>query len=71
MRPLRIVWNQVIGFIFLVFAVMAGGRAIRSWNTLKENENAWFELALSAVFFLVMAGFGLGSFFRARRISRS
>jgi hypothetical protein len=71
MRPLRVLWNQLIGFVFLVFAVLAGSRAIRTWHSFDENQNAVFELALSAVFFLVMASFGVSSFLRARRIDRS
>ncbi|MCC7496719.1 MAG: hypothetical protein IT160_04020 [Bryobacterales bacterium] len=71
MRPLRILWNQIIGFVFLVLAILAASRAIRSWHSAGQNENAIFELILSAIFFLIMASFGVGSFLRARRINRS
>ncbi|MCX6622709.1 MAG: hypothetical protein NTY38_16910 [Acidobacteria bacterium] len=71
MRPLRILWNQVIGFVFLVFAILAGSRAIRTWHSFDENQNAAFELALSTIFFLIMGSFGVSSFLRARRIGRS
>lgn len=71
MRPLRILWNQLIGFVFLVFAVLAGSRAIRTWHSFDGNENAVFEIVLSSIFFLIMAAFGVGSFLRARRINRS
>ena len=71
MRPLRILWNQVIGFVFLVFAVLAGSRVIRTWHAFEGNENAVFEITLSAIFFVIMASFGVGSFLRARKIGRS
>ena len=71
MRPLTILWNQIIGFIFLVFAILAGSRVIRTWHSFEGNENAVFEITLSAIFFVIMALFGLGSFLRARKIGRS
>jgi hypothetical protein len=71
MRPLRILWNQLVGFVFLIFAILAGSRVIRTWNSFNQNQNAGFELTLSAIFFIIMASFGVGSFLRARRIDRS
>lgn len=71
MRPLRVLWNQLIGFVFLVFAVLAASRVIRTWHSFDGNENAVFEIVLSSIFFLIMAAFGVGSFLRARRIDRS
>jgi hypothetical protein len=63
-RPIHILWNQVIGFIFIVLAIVFGYRVIRG------NEPPGLQLA-GALFALLMAGFGLHSFLRARKISKS
>ncbi len=33
-RPLKVLWNEVIGFLFLVFAVFAASSAFRSIRQL-------------------------------------
>jgi hypothetical protein len=65
-RPLHILWNQVIGFFFLVIAVVPVPSAIRAYN-----ESNMPRFLLSATFIVIMGSFGLSSFFRARKISRS
>ena len=65
-RPLNILWNQVIGFFFLVLAVFPMPTAYRSFN---EGNMPRFLLAV--VFIIIMAMFGISSFWRARKISRS
>ena len=66
-RPIHILWNQVIGFFFLVLAVLPVPSAIRSFG--KDGSAA--RLALTIPFVLLMAGFGISSFWRARKISKS
>ena len=69
-RPARIIWNQAIGGIFLVFAVLFFGYAVkyvRAWNTEASN-----PLALT---FSVFLGYGHallrdGSFRTAKRIGQ-
>jgi hypothetical protein len=63
-RPVHILWNQVIGFVFIVLAVVFGYRVIRA------NEPAGLQL-VGALFALLMAWFGVSSFWRARKISKS
>jgi hypothetical protein len=63
-RPIHILWNQVIGFIFIVLAVVFGFRVIRG------GEPAGLQFA-GALFALLMAGFGIHSFLKARKISKS
>jgi hypothetical protein len=71
LRPLRILWNQIIGFVFLAFALLPVPRTIQAWREFEQNGSGLFSLLLSAAFIAIMAGFGLGSFLRARKISRS
>ena len=65
-RPLHILWNQVIGFFFLVLAAFPVPTAYRSFN---EGNIPRFILA--AVFIVIMAMFGISSFWRVRKITRT
>jgi hypothetical protein len=66
-RPIHILWNQVIGFFFIVLALLPIHAIIRDWG----KDDAGPRLALEIPFALLMAGFGLHSFLRARKISKS
>jgi hypothetical protein len=66
-RPLHILWNQIIGFLFLVLAVVPVPSAIRSY----QDPNGLPRLMMSVLFILLMATFGISSFVKARKISRS
>jgi hypothetical protein len=71
LRPLRALWNEVIGFVFLALAAIPVPRAIRSWQEFNETGEGLFRVVLSAIFIGIMAWFGITSFLRARKISRS
>jgi hypothetical protein len=66
-RPVHILWNQVIGFFFLVLAVLPVRSIIRDWG----KDDGLPRLALEIPFALLMGGFGVHSFLRARKISKS
>lgn len=66
-RPLHILWNQVIGFLFLCLALFALVPAIKEIRKAQTSP----RLFLTVPFVLIMAGFGISSFLRARKISRS
>ena len=66
-RPVHILWNQVIGFVFLVLAVLPVPSAIRNFG----KEGGTGRLVLTVPFVLLMAWFGIASFWRARKISKS
>ena len=70
-RPLRVLWNEMIGFLFLVLAVMAVPSAVRNAREFDGDAESFFRLSLTIIFALLMAGFGISSFLRARKISRS
>jgi hypothetical protein len=69
-RPLRVLWNQIIGFTFLVFAVIGTPRVIEGVRKFDGDANSLFHLLVSSVFVLAMAGFAVQSFWRARRVPK-
>jgi tryptophan-rich sensory protein len=72
-RPLRVLWNEIIGFVFLVLAawsVPSTWRAWREFNQKGDTDNL-FRLVLAGIFAALMIWFGLTSFLRARRIGRT
>jgi hypothetical protein len=70
-RPLHALWNEVIGFLFLVFAAISGFYVFRAIRSFEGNLESVAHIVFPALFGLVMAYFGVSSFLRARRISRS
>ena len=70
-RPARIVWNQVIGFVFLVLALAGALRLIHSLRQFDGSPRSLMEVTITGLFTLVMGGFGISSFWRARKISRA
>ena len=70
-RPLHVLWNEVIGFVFAAFAVIAGFRTIREIRQFDGDGQSVFAVALTAFFSLLMAYYGISSFRRARKISKS
>jgi hypothetical protein len=65
-KPVHSLWNEVIGFLFICFAVPFGMRAV---TYARAGDH--FRLAFAGFCFVLMAYFGVQSFLRARRISRS
>jgi ABC-type arginine transport system permease subunit len=70
-RPLRVLWNEIIGFLFIVLAIWATPSAIRNLRAYNGDGETLFRAALPLVFALIMIYFGVSSFLRARKISRS
>jgi hypothetical protein len=69
-RPLHVLWNEIIGFMFLCFSVLLLRPLWKSYREFNGEAEALFKLALTAIFFLTMFFFGVQSFFKARRIAR-
>jgi hypothetical protein len=65
-KPLHALWNEIIGFLFLSFAVIFGGYSVRYFL---HGDGA--RLFVAGFCTLLMAWFGISSFRRARKISRS
>ena len=70
-RPIRSLWHEVIGFLFLVLAVWFGSAAVRSYMHVGEQDDAILRLVMAGFLTIVMGWFGITSFLRARKISRS
>ncbi len=70
-RPLRVLWNQVIGFFFLVIALWAVPRTVSSLREFNGEPSSLFRLILSVLFIGLMAGYGIYSFWRARKVPKA
>ena len=66
LKPARTLWNEVIGFLFICLAVVFGFNGVRAYLA---NETA--KLFLAAPLTVIMGWYGVSSFLRARKISRS
>jgi succinate dehydrogenase hydrophobic anchor subunit len=71
-KPIRALWNEVIGFLFLCLAFLGAVSGYRSvLRNFGGSPEEVLRLSIVGVFVVVMAGFGISSFRRARKISRS
>ena len=70
-RPLHVMWNEVIGFMFVVIGVIAAFSAWRYSQRIADNTDNVFRVLVAGFFAAVMLGFGLSSFWKARKIARS
>jgi len=69
-RPLRALWNQLIGFIFLLLAAAGGGSAVMIVHRSKGGGEDTARIIVSFAFAAIMAYFSVTSFLRARKHSR-
>ena len=65
-KPARTLWNEVIGFLFLCIATVFGIQAVRSGIHGDVGRTA-----LAGFCTLLLGWYGVSSFLRARKISRS
>lgn len=71
LKPLRILWNEIIAFFFFVLAVMAVPSTIKAIRSFNGELDVLGRILLTGTFALVMAGYGVYSFLRARKIGKS
>ncbi len=72
LKPLRILWNEIIGFFFLVFGIWFGGAAFRGYRNFdKPGSSGLLGVLAPGVGAAIMLGYGLHSFLKARKIGRS
>ena len=70
-KPAHTLWHEIIGFVFSVMAiafVLSGFRLIRQFD---GSAGAVTKLVMLAVGVCLLGGYGISSFLRARKISRS
>jgi hypothetical protein len=65
-RPMRVLWNEVIGFLFVVIAIPMTFASVRAYNAGDSN-----RMLIAGGFAAMLLYFGVTSFLRARKISRS
>ena len=65
-KPARTLWNEVLGFMFLCFGAIIGFRTARG---IAKGEV--FAAILGCIGTVLMLWYGISSFLKARRISRS
>jgi hypothetical protein len=69
-KPLHILWNEVIGFVFVMMAVLTAPAAWRYYRHLDDDPQNVFRIILTLVFAVTMMSFGIASFLKARKIRR-
>ena len=70
-KPLHILWNEMIGFVFICIAVIATPRVYKEFAGFSGEPEQLGRIALGLCFLIPMYGFGLSSFWRARKIKKS
>jgi len=70
-RPLHSLWNEVIGFLFLSLAFIGSVSGYRIYRHYDGSPETFFRLILVGCFVAIMAFYGVMSFRKARKISRS
>ena len=76
LKPALTLWNEVIGFLFLSFAVVFGFKTVRYvMDFMKADPEGGggelVRLVMAGFCTFIMAWYGISSFLRARKISRS
>jgi hypothetical protein len=70
-KPVHSLWHEVIGFIFVVFAIIAGFSGYRVFRHFAGDPGDLVRIILCSVFVVIMGAYGVSSFLKARKISRS
>lgn len=65
-KPVHSLWHQVIGFLFMSFGIIFGAKAVHYYRS-----GLGVQCFVAGACTLLMFGYGLSSFLRARKISRS
>jgi hypothetical protein len=65
-KPVHSLWHEILGFVFLAVAATAGWQLFRHASSLGP-----IKIAIIVPLVVVTTGYGVSSFLKARRISRS
>ncbi len=70
-KPVHTLWHEMVGFIFLVFAIVAGFAGYRTFRHFTGDTGDLVRMTMCGIFVIIMASYGISSFLKARKISRS
>jgi hypothetical protein len=70
-KPLRVLWNEMIAFVFLALGVLTGFSTYRNYTGEGQASGSPVILVMGGGFALLLVYFGLSSWRRAKKISRS
>jgi len=65
-KPIHSLWHQVIGFLFMVLAILCGSRGYHYYRA-----GEFLPLVVSGTCTAILLFYGLSSLLKARKISRS
>jgi hypothetical protein len=70
-KPVHTLWHEIIGFLFVVFAIIAGFAGYRTFRNFHGEPGDMLRIVMCGIFVVIMASYGISSFLKARKISRS
>jgi hypothetical protein len=70
-KPARVLWNEAVGFVFLVLAGYFGLSGFVTWRSYTGKPGDLIKLTMITICAVLLGFYGISSFRRARRISRS
>jgi len=70
-KPLHILWNEMIGFVFICIAIIATPSVYRKVAAFSGEAEQLGLIVLGLFFLIPMYGFGISSFWRARKLKKS
>jgi hypothetical protein len=70
-KPVHTLWHEMVGFIFIVFAVIAGFAGYRTFLHFTGEIGELVRMIMCGIFVVIMSSYGISSFLKARKISRS
>lgn len=70
-RPIHSLWHEVIGFLFISLGFLGAVSGIRLFRNYEDSPQTLFRLIVIGCFVAIMLGYGISSFLKARKITRS
>ena len=66
-RVLHLLWLEVVGFVYLSFAVTGGAALVREYPKYQAGKVGAAKIVAPACFMVLFAYFGVSSFLRTRK----
>ena len=71
LKPLRVLWNEVVGFLFIVMGIIAAPSVWRNFKQFETGEVSIIRVLMPLLLAALLVYFGVTSFWKARKISKS